>query len=154
MRHLSLTILLAVALFGQSWQTASELPGVDLTGLSTTLKSAALKTLREQDCNCGCNLKIAECRVKDPNCSYSRGLAAAVAREFKEGKSTEQVYATLREMQKQGPVRPKLLEDPVTIPVAGAPSPRSGIRENHDRRVLRFSVPLLRPLRSEGPGRR
>ena len=118
----SLTILLAVALFGQSWQTASELPGVDLTGLSTTLKSAALKTLREQDCNCGCNLKIAECRVKDPNCSYSRGLAAAVAREFKEGKSTEQVYATLREMQKQGPVRPKLLEDPVTIPVAGAPS--------------------------------
>jgi protein-disulfide isomerase len=114
--------LLSVGLFAQSWQTAADLPGVDLSGLSATLKSAALKMVREQDCNCGCNLKIAECRVKDPQCGYSRALAAAVAREFKEGKNEDQVYASLRELQKQGPVKPRILEDPVAIPIKGAPS--------------------------------
>jgi protein-disulfide isomerase len=114
--------LFAAALLAQSWQTAADLPGVDLSGLSPTLKSAALKMVREQDCNCGCNLKIAECRVKDPKCGYSRALAAAVVREFKEGKNSDQVYASLRELQKQGPVKPRILEDAVSIPTKGAPS--------------------------------
>src|SRR6476620_410058 len=105
MRYVSLALSITGIMFGQSWQTAVDLPSVDLSGLSDTLKSAAPKTLREQDCNCGCNLKIAECRVKDPNCSYSRALAAGVVREFKAGKSADQVYAVLREMQKQGPVK-------------------------------------------------
>ena len=93
-----LGLLIAATLWGQSWQTASELPAVDLSGLSATVKPAVLKTLREQDCNCGCNLKIAECRIKDPNCGYSRALANVVVQEFKAGKSTEQVYAVLREL--------------------------------------------------------
>ena len=117
----SLGILLSATLWSQSWQTAAELPGVDLSGLSPTTKPAALKTLREQDCNCGCNLKIAECRVKDPNCGYSKALANAVAKEFKAGKTAEEVYAVLRELQKQGPVKPKLLEDPVKVSVKDAP---------------------------------
>ena len=94
---------------------------MDLSGLSGATKPAALKTLREQDCNCGCNLKIAECRVKDPNCGYSKALANAVAKEFKAGKTAEEVYAALRELQKQGPVKPKLLEDPVKLSVKDAP---------------------------------
>jgi len=103
------------------WQKATDLPGVDLSGLTAAQKPAALKMLREQDCNCTCKLKIAECRVKDPQCGYSKTLAEAVVREFRAGKNEDQVYAVLREMQKQGPVQPKLLEDPVTIPVTGAP---------------------------------
>jgi protein-disulfide isomerase len=114
--------LLGTALWGQSWQTAVELPAVDFSELPASVKPAALKTLREQDCNCGCNLKIAECRVKDPNCSYSRSLANAVVQEFKSGKTADQVYAVLRELQKQGPVKPRLLEDAVTLSVKGAPS--------------------------------
>ena len=121
-RHVSLALGVAGLLFGQSWQTATDLPGVDFAGLTATQKSAALKMVREQDCNCGCALKLAECRVKDPNCSYSRGLATAVAKEFQAGKSSEQAYAVLKELQKQGPVRPKVLEDAVPISVAGAPS--------------------------------
>jgi protein-disulfide isomerase len=122
MRILLLSLWFAVNCLAQDWQTAVELPGVDLSGLSPTVKSAVLKMAREQDCNCGCNLKIAECRVKDPNCSYSRALASSVAREFREGKNTDQAYATLRELQKQGPVKPRLLEDPVAISVKGDPS--------------------------------
>ena len=117
----SLGLFLATIVWSQTWQSAAELPGVDLSGLSATTKPAALKTLREQDCNCGCNLKIAECRVKDPNCGYSRALANAVAKEFKAGKTAEEVYAVLRELQKQGPVKPKLLEDPVKLSVKDAP---------------------------------
>lgn len=77
--------------------------------------------LREQDCNCGCNLKIAQCRVKDPNCGYSKMLANGTVAEFKAGKSVDQAYATLRELQKKGPVRPKVLEDAVKLNVKGAP---------------------------------
>ncbi len=121
MRHFFLGLSLAGALFAQSWQTANDLPAVDLSGLPDTLKPAVLKMLREQDCNCGCNFKIAECRVKDPQCGYSRALANAVLRDFKAGKTPDEVYATLREMQKQGPVRPKVLEDPVAIATKGDP---------------------------------
>jgi protein-disulfide isomerase len=85
-------------------------------------RAAALKLLREQDCNCGCNLKIAECRVKDPKCSYSQGLGTAVANELKAGKTADQAYATLRELQKQGPERPRILEAPVTLSTDGDPS--------------------------------
>jgi protein-disulfide isomerase len=121
-RTFLLSLFLSGGLLAQSWQTAAELPAVDLSELSATQKSAALKMLREQDCNCGCNLKIAECRVKDPKCGYSRALAAAVAREFKAGKNADQVYAVLAELQKQGPVQPRVLENAVAIPVKDAPS--------------------------------
>lgn len=95
---------------------------MDLSGLTTITKPAALKMVREQDCNCGCQLKIAECRMKDPQCSYSKALANAVAQDFRDGKDTDAVFAHLRELQKQGPVRPKLLEDPVALDIKGAPS--------------------------------
>lgn len=122
MRRFWWGMFLAAGLSAQSWQTAEELPAVDFSGLPVSVRSAALKMLREQDCNCGCALKIAECRVKDPQCSYSRALANSVVREFQAGKSAEQVYAVLQELQKQGPVRPKVLEDPVPLSLAGDPS--------------------------------
>ena len=46
MRYVSLALSITGIMFGQSWQTAVDLPSVDLSGLSDTLKSAALKTLR------------------------------------------------------------------------------------------------------------
>src|SRR5690349_16751478 len=92
-RHVALGLGLAGLLFGQqTWQTATDLPGVDMAGLTATQKSAALKMVREQDCNCGCALKLAQCRVKDPNCSYSRSLSSAVVSEYKAGKTTEQAH--------------------------------------------------------------
>lgn len=118
----SLLLASGLSVWGQEWQAVTALPDVDLSGLNDSQAPAALKMLRENDCNCGCNLKIAECRVKDPQCSYSKGLANAVAREFRAGKSAEQAFAVLREQQKQGPVRAKLLEDPVPLNVKDSPS--------------------------------
>ncbi len=122
MRFLILGFLLAVNLPAQNWQSATDLPGVDLSGLVPARKAAALKMLREQDCNCGCARKIAECRVTDAQCGYSRALASAVIREFKVGKGTDQVLAALRQLQQQGAVQPRILEDPVPLATAGAPS--------------------------------
>src|SRR2546421_11355899 len=61
---------------GVDWQTTTELPQVNLAGLTPFQKKAALKSLRTQACLCGCGFQLAECRVKDPNCADSRKLAA------------------------------------------------------------------------------
>ena len=56
-------------LLAQEWKTAATLPGVDLTGLSVKQKAEVLKILRENNCSCGCSMKMAQCRMEDPACS-------------------------------------------------------------------------------------
>jgi protein-disulfide isomerase len=105
----------------QDWKAATSLPGVDLNGLTPAQQTAALKILREQDCTCQCGMKMAECRVKDPSCSYSNGLSEAVVAALKAGKSEKEAIAAAENSKwaKAEPV--KILADPVQIPVAGAP---------------------------------
>src|ERR1700746_3459809 len=66
-------VLGAALLFAQDWKTATTLPKVDLEGLSAAKRATALRMLRNHDCSCGCGMKVAQCRVEDPNCGYSRG---------------------------------------------------------------------------------
>ncbi len=118
------------ALFAQApadWQTAAELPGIDLTGLTGAQKSAVLKILREQDCSCGCEMKLAECRVKDPACGYSKGLAGIAIKALREGKTPQQALAELKASPlAKGPGKRPILEDPVKIAIAGAPAKGPG----------------------------
>jgi protein-disulfide isomerase len=88
-----LAMLAAAMLFAQDWKTAATLPAVDFSGLTAAKKTIALRLLRNYDCACGCDMKVAECRV-----------AAARASKFGEA---------------PGPRKP--LEDPVIIPTANAP---------------------------------
>ena len=115
-------LLGAIASAQEPWTTAATLPGVDFNGLSATQKQKALKMLREYACPCGCGFKVAECRVKDSGCAYSNGLAAIVTQGVKDGKSGDEI-AKLQSSSRwgHGPEPPKLLEDPVAIPIAGAP---------------------------------
>src|SRR3954453_13557877 len=83
----------ATLLIAQEWQTVTNLAGVDFTGLPVAKKTRALHALRAQDCSCGCGMKVAECRVKDPNCSYSRGLAALLVDAIKKGKTETEALA-------------------------------------------------------------
>jgi protein-disulfide isomerase len=121
MRVSLFTSLACVGLAAQTWQTAVELPGIDFSGLSAAQKTAALKILRDEGCNCGCAMKIAECRIEDPACTYSRSLAATVIRELQSGKTAAQVRAKVHELATQGPPPPKTLEDPVPISINGDP---------------------------------
>src|SRR6476469_9851762 len=86
-RILFLSLLGVSLMLGQQWQTTDALPGVNLQGLTAAQKSTVLKILRSQGCTCGCSMKLAQCRIEDPSCSYSTGLAAAFVDAVKQGKS-------------------------------------------------------------------
>src|SRR4051794_8772137 len=88
-RNFALPLCLGVLALAQQgdWRTANELPGVDTQGLSPARRAAAFKFLREESCTCGCTMKLAECRMKDPSCAYSRKLSSVVTKGFAAGKS-------------------------------------------------------------------
>ncbi len=93
---------------------------VDISGLTPVEKKAVLKLVREQDCSCQCGLKTADCIVQDPSCSYSRSLAEIAIKGVKDGKTLLEISKLMDASPKAH--RPKVLEDPVNIPVVGAPS--------------------------------
>jgi protein-disulfide isomerase len=121
-----LVIVVALAagcMFAQTSGSGGELPGVDFSGLTASQQATARKILNEHGCSCGCDMKIAECRVKDAACSYSRGLASVVIETIKKGGTeAEAIRAAQASQFAHGPSQEtKVLEDPITIPVDGAP---------------------------------
>jgi len=72
-------------IFLQNAAKATELPGVDFSGLTPAQKREALKRMNAEDCTCGCGLTIAECRVNDSDCDISKALAAKIIQEVKAG---------------------------------------------------------------------
>lgn len=122
-RVLACAVLGAVLLLGQTdWRTVTDLPGVDFSGLSEVQSRALVRLLRNHDCACGCGMKVAECRVKDPPCSWSKGLAGVMADALRAGKNeNEAIEAAKASKWAHGPQPPKMLEDPVKIPTAGSP---------------------------------
>jgi thiol-disulfide isomerase/thioredoxin len=64
---------------------ATELPGVSFKGLTPAQKKLALRRLNSENCTCGCNLTLSECRVNDTDCPYSGKLAAQVVKEVVSG---------------------------------------------------------------------
>jgi len=122
-RIAALCIASGLLLFAQDWTTATSLPNVDLAGLTTAQQTKVLKILRANNCSCGCGMKMAECRMKDPSCSYSKNMAALIVDSIRHGKSeTEALAAAKASKWGQGPPdHSKPLEDPVAIPVSDAP---------------------------------
>lgn len=113
--------VMAITLQAQDWQNATSLPGIDFTGLTAAQKASVLRVMRAQGCSCGCDMRMAECRVKDPACAYSKGMAGVVIQAIKAGK-TEQAAFDLAKASQWGHLpEVKLLEDPVSIPVSGSP---------------------------------
>jgi hypothetical protein len=112
----------ALLLAQQDWRTVANVPAVDFSGLSPLKKRALLRLLRTHPCTCGCDMKVAECRIKDPNCAWSKGVAAAMGDALRAGKNeNDAIEAAKASRWGHGPQPPKLLEDPVTIPTEGAP---------------------------------
>jgi len=98
------------------WKSATDLPNVDMTGLNADQKHAVLKLLREEACTCGCGMKMAQCRLQDPKCAFSRMSANTAVKALKEGKTPDQMRtAALAENHL------KTLDDPVKIHIDGAP---------------------------------
>jgi protein-disulfide isomerase len=104
-----------------AWQKAATLPGIDLSTLTAAQRTAALKIMREQDCSCGCTMKVAECRIKDPACAVSRSIANAAIKSLKAGGTPVEAAKAAAEIAKNGPGAQPVLEDPVSISIAGDP---------------------------------
>jgi len=108
-------------LLAQDWKTATTLPGVDLSGLTVKQKAVALKVLRESACSCGCSRTMAQCRVEDPSCSFSVGLAATVVQAIKDGKTPEKALEEANSSRWGASHQNQVLEAAVKVPVAGSP---------------------------------
>jgi protein-disulfide isomerase len=121
-RMAALMLASVCLLAAQDWRTATTLPGVDLGGLSAKQEAEALKLLRERACGCACSMTIAQCRFVDPACAYSTGLAQLIVEQIRKGKSEAEVVAAAEASQFAHRAEPKLLDDPITIPIDGAPS--------------------------------
>src|SRR6516165_472437 len=100
----------AAALFAQEWQTLTTLNGVDFTGLTPAKKTTALKALRTMGCTCGCDMKVAECRVKDPACAYSKNLSATIVDAVKAGKGSADAIETAKATKWGHQIEHKLLD--------------------------------------------
>jgi thiol-disulfide isomerase/thioredoxin len=61
---------------------AQELPGVDVSKLSTEQKKIALRRFNEQTCSCNCRLTLAQCRINDSACEVSKKETAQVVQEI------------------------------------------------------------------------
>ena len=115
MRLLGSLLMLALAQNAEpDWRKATALNGVDFTGLTPAQRQLALTAMRDGTCGCGCAMKIAECRVKDPKCGESSALAQFVLREVKAGRSAEAIKKALFDKAVFG--------DPVKLNHTGAPS--------------------------------
>ena len=119
LRNLLPLFLLTVLCLAQgTWQTVTDLPGVDWQGMPAARRQPVLKFLREEGCTCGCGMKLAECRVGDPSCAVSRKLSNVAVKDFNEGKNAEAVRADLKRIAGEPP---PLLDDAVKINLGVAP---------------------------------
>jgi len=68
---------------------ATELPGVDFSGLSAQQKLAALRAFNAESCSCGCKLTLAQCRIYDSACHVSRERTAAIVAQVSTPKQSK-----------------------------------------------------------------
>ena len=79
---------------------ATDLPGVDFTGLTPEQKKLALHRLNAEGCTCGCKLTLAECRINDTSCPVSKAMAAQIVKEVAGGSTARSsLPPTPRRMQ-------------------------------------------------------
>ena len=70
-------------------KNATELPGVDMSGLTPAQKKVVLKHMNSEACPCGCKFTMAQCRINDSKCEISKGSAAKMIAEASHGARSE-----------------------------------------------------------------
>ena len=118
--------LAAACAFAQTpdWKSLDDLPGVDLATLTPAQKVQALEILRSEDCVCGCDMKLAECRVLDPRCRDSRALSSIVVEGVRNRRTAKQIHDELANspITKMRIEQNRILGDPIKLQTAGSPS--------------------------------
>ena len=78
MGRLPLFLIAGLCVDQTGWKITTKLQGLDLVGLTNSQREIALQTMRAESCTCGCDMKIAQCRMGDPACVSSRRMAQFV----------------------------------------------------------------------------
>jgi len=115
-------VCVAACVAESGWETATELPRVDFTGLSKPQVAVAMQVLRSESCACGCDMKIAQCRVEDPKCGVSRRLADFVVKEAAAGKNAATIKAGLVKFA----AAPEMLLEDKAVPISITGDPVRG----------------------------
>ena len=97
-------ILLTAALFlagaapsyADTISDISEIRDLDFIGLSEAQKQTALRIMNDNPCNCGCQMNIAVCRVRDHSCRRSLIFGRTIIDALRERKSESEVVDVLR----------------------------------------------------------
>jgi hypothetical protein len=84
------TFVDAGQIFLKNAANATELPGVNFTGLTAEQKKRALRRMNAENCTCGCGLTISQCRVNDSECPTSKGLAEQIVKDAASGVKPQQ----------------------------------------------------------------
>ncbi len=129
-----------VSLLAQAdWNSATDLPNVDFTGLTPAQKETALNILRKESCTCGCQMKLAQCRMVDPPCTDSKALSTIVLEGVRNRRTVDQIHEALvtSPIAKLRASQNRILGDPVVLdtsnaPVRGAPNAKITIVEFSD----------------------
>lgn len=127
-RSIAFLLLAVVPALAQApaadWKTATNLPGVEMKGLTPAQQKTVLGVLREFTCPCGCPMQLAQCRVEDPACGQSKALANMAVEAAAAGKNATQIKQALADTPavRNASQRNKILLDPVPLNIAGAPS--------------------------------
>jgi thiol-disulfide isomerase/thioredoxin len=69
-------------IFLKNAERATELPGIDFSKLTNEQKSAALRRMNSNSCNCGCTMTLAQCRINDSGCRVSLALAQQIVAQI------------------------------------------------------------------------
>ncbi|HUN60692.1 MAG TPA: TlpA disulfide reductase family protein [Candidatus Sulfotelmatobacter sp.] len=67
---------------------ATMLPGVNTEGLTPQQRAVVLHKFNAENCTCGCQFTLAQCRIYDPACKISMDRCAAIVKEVAESKPT------------------------------------------------------------------
>ena len=119
MRRILLPLtFVTLALAQVDWKTSTQLPGVDLSGLTPAQKNVALAVMRKEACGCGCDMMIAQCRINDPKCAVSRRWSDMVVKATAAGKNSDAIHA---DIVKLANTPPPLLDSPVKLDIDGDP---------------------------------
>ena len=80
-------------IFLQHADRATMLPGVNTESLTAEQRATALHKFNAENCTCGCQFTLAQCRIYDPACKVSMGRCATIVREIAAGNAKPQPAA-------------------------------------------------------------
>ena len=123
MRTIASIVWIATLAYGQQWKTGDTLPNVEWKSATPAQKQKALKVMRETGCTCGCNMKVAQCRVEDPPCVQSKALATLAINGAIAGMTEGDIAKAIAnsDLAKRAAQRDRIMLDPIDIPIANAP---------------------------------